>query len=113
MTTRPGGFLRRVLVLARAEVLHVVRDRTSLIQILIMPLVQLLVLANAATFAIRNTPLYVVDFDRSSVSRGVVSRLLASGYFDLVGRSSAPEVAIAVSCCQSPPSPTTRQRFPK
>ncbi|HEU4643399.1 MAG TPA: ABC transporter permease [Gemmatimonadaceae bacterium] len=83
--------LRRILVLARAEVLHVVRDRATLAQLIVVPLVQLLVLSNAATFAIRATPAYVVDFDHTSTSRGLVSRLGSSGYFRIVGESSSPE----------------------
>ena len=86
-------FIRRTLVLARAEVLHVVRDRATLVQIIMLPLVQLLVLSNATTFAIRQTPIWVVDQDHSSVSRGLVSRLGASGYFRVEGESAAPEPA--------------------
>jgi ABC-2 type transport system permease protein len=87
------GFFRRTLVLARAEVLHVVRDRATLAQIIVMPLIQLLILSNVATFAIRQSPVYVVDFDRSSASRGLVSRLGASGLFNIVGQSASPAVA--------------------
>ena len=83
-------FLRRTMVLARAEVLHVVRDRATLAQIIVMPLVQLLILSNVATFAIRQSPVYIVDFDRSSASRGLVNRLGASGLFDVVGQSASP-----------------------
>ncbi len=49
--------------------LHVVRDRATLAQVLIVPVVQLLVLSNAATFAIRNTPAFIVDRDQSAASR--------------------------------------------
>ena len=35
--------LRRIVFLAKAEALHLVRDRASLVQILIMPIIQLLV----------------------------------------------------------------------
>jgi ABC-2 type transport system permease protein len=86
-------FIRRTLVLARAEVLHVVRDRATLAQIIVMPLIQLLILSNVATFAIRQSPVYVVDFDRSSTSRGLVSRLGASGLFNIVGQSESPAAA--------------------
>ena len=55
--------MRRILFLARAEVLHIVRDRTTLAQVLVIPIVQLLILVNAATFVIRNTPMAVVDHD--------------------------------------------------
>jgi ABC-2 type transport system permease protein len=83
--------MRRILFLAHAEVLHIARDRLLLAQTLIVPMVQLLILANAATFEIRNTPIHVVDFDRSSASRGVVSRLAASGHFDIVDATPALE----------------------
>jgi ABC-2 type transport system permease protein len=79
--------MRKILVLAWAEVLHVVRDKASLAQVMILPVVQLIVLANAATFTIRNTPAYIVDQDRTPVSRGLVSRVAASGHFEIVGIS--------------------------
>jgi len=84
---------RRIYVLARAEVLHVVRDRATLAQIILMPLVQLLILSNVATFAVKSTPLAIVDFDRTSTSRGIVTRLNASRWFNVVGRSSSAEAA--------------------
>jgi len=90
----PGGaFVRRTLALARAEVLHVTRDRATLVQIVLVPLIQLLVLSNAATFAIKRTPAYVVDFDRTSTSRGLVTHLTSSGLIDVVGQSASPDAA--------------------
>src|SRR5262245_56428835 len=85
--------MRRIRFLAWAEVLHVVRDRATLAQVLIIPIVQLLVLSNAATFEIRNTPTYVVDFDRTSASRGLVTRFAASGHFRITGQSASPGLA--------------------
>jgi ABC-type multidrug transport system permease subunit len=85
--------VRRILFLARAEVLHVVRDRATLAQCLIVPIVQLLVLSNAATFQIRNTPTYVVDLDRTGTSRGLVTRFAASGHFRITGASPSLDLA--------------------
>jgi len=85
--------MRRILFLARAEVLHVVRDRATLAQVLVVPVLQLLVLSNAATFLVTNTPTYVVDFDRTSVSRGLVNRFRASGHFRVEEQSASPELA--------------------
>jgi ABC-2 type transport system permease protein len=76
--------MRRILYLAQAEVLHIVRDRILLAQVLVVPVVQLLILSNAATFEIRNTPIHVVDLDRSSASRDIVNRLGANGHFEIV-----------------------------
>lgn len=76
--------MRRILFLAQAEVLHIIRDRVLLAQVIMVPIVQLLILANAATFQVRNTPIYVADFDRTTTSRGVISHLAASGHFAIV-----------------------------
>jgi len=85
--------MRRILFLAWAEVLHVVRDRATLAQVLVMPILQLLILSNAATFQVSNTPTYIVDFDRSSLSRGLVTRFRASGHFRVEEQSESPELA--------------------
>jgi ABC-type multidrug transport system permease subunit len=85
--------VRRILFLARAEALHVVRDRATLAQVLIVPVVQLLVLSNAATFLIRNTPTYVVDLDRTTASRALVTRFAASGHFRVDGASASLDLA--------------------
>jgi ABC-2 type transport system permease protein len=85
--------MRRILFLARAEVLHVVRDRATLVQVLVLPVVQLLLLSNAATLEILNTPTYVVDLDHTSSSRGLVTRFAASGHFRVVDQSASLELA--------------------
>jgi len=85
--------MRRIRFLAWAEVLHVVRDRATLAQVLVLPLLQLLVLSNAATFEIRDVPTYVVDFDRTTASRGLIDRFVASGNFSIVGRSASLDLA--------------------
>lgn len=85
--------MRRIRFLAWAEVLHVVRDRATLAQVLVLPIVQLLVLSNAATFEIRDVPTYIVDFDRSAASRGLIDRFTASGNFTIVGSSASLDLA--------------------
>ncbi|HTJ21369.1 MAG TPA: ABC transporter permease, partial [Gemmatimonadaceae bacterium] len=93
MTFRlPGrAFIRRTLALAHAEVLHVKRDRAMLVQITMVPLIQLLIVSNAATFEIKRTPTYVIDYDRTSTSRGLVTRLASSGLVKVVGESTSPD----------------------
>jgi len=81
--------MRRIRFLAWAEVLHVVRDRATLAQVLIVPVAQLLILSNAATFAIRDIPTYVVDADHSPTSRALIDRFGASGNFQIAGYSAS------------------------
>ena len=85
--------MRRILFLAWVEVLHLVRDRASLAQLLLLPFIQLVVLANAATFAIRDTPLALVDLDATAASRDLTRRFTASPHFKLVGASHSQRAA--------------------
>lgn len=85
--------MRTVLFLVRKEFLQVFRDRAMLFQMAVIPLVQLLVLAFAATFEIRSTRVHVVDADRSAASRDLVSRFTATGRFEVVEYSADMERA--------------------
>jgi ABC-2 type transport system permease protein len=49
----------------------------------VMPIIQLLILANAATFELTSIPVYIVDQDRSELSRRVTSSMLASEFFEV------------------------------
>ena len=90
----PGrAFIRRTLALAHAEVLHVRRDRAMIAQITLVPIIQLLMVSNAATFEIKQTPAYVLDYDHTSTSRGLVTRLASSGLVDIVGSSASPDAS--------------------
>jgi ABC-2 type transport system permease protein len=55
--------------------------------------IQLAVLANAATFEVRAAHLVVVDEDRSATSRGLVDRMRAAGRFELVQATASAERA--------------------
>jgi ABC-2 type transport system permease protein len=76
--------VRTVFFLVRKEFLQVFRDRTTVFQIFMIPIVQLLVLANAATFDVKQVTMLVVDEDRTTVSTGLVQRLGAGGQFRVV-----------------------------
>jgi len=86
-------WLRTVGFLLRKEFRQVRRDRVMLIQIFAIPLVQLLVLANAATFEIRDSRMSVVDASRSEPSRELVRRFAASRYFSIDGASVSDAAA--------------------
>jgi ABC-2 type transport system permease protein len=73
--------MRTLLYLLRKEYLQIFRDRFLVLQLLLVPVIQLAILANAATFEVQTARLAVVDEDRTATSRGVVDRLVASGRF--------------------------------
>lgn len=81
--------MRTLLALLRKEFLQIRRDRMMLRQIIAMPIVQLIILSSAATFEVKTARLWVVDQDRSSISRGLIDRLQASGRFGIAGRSAS------------------------
>jgi ABC-2 type transport system permease protein len=75
--------VRILRFLLRKEYLQIFRDRLMVAQMLVVPMIQLAILANAATFEVTRARLVVVDEDRSAASRGLVDRLRASGRFEL------------------------------
>lgn len=81
------AWLRTVGFLLAKEFRQIARDRVMPFQILAIPLIQLLVLANAATFEVRSSQLFVVDESRGPASRALSRDFLASDYFELAGTS--------------------------
>ncbi len=75
--------MRNIKFLLEKEFKQVFRNKAMLPIIFIMPIIQLLILANAATFDIKNLKLYIVDKDMSSVSRQIIHKFDASPYFVL------------------------------
>jgi ABC-2 type transport system permease protein len=85
--------MRTLRFLLRKEFLQIRRDPAIMRMLVAMPLVQLLLLGNAATFQIRSSRMYVVDEDRTPVSRGLVTRLAASGRFEIADASASMALA--------------------
>jgi ABC-2 type transport system permease protein len=85
--------VRTVLFLVRKEILQVVRDRIMRVQILVPPVVQLLVVAQAMTFSVAKTDLALVDLDRSPASERLVERFTASGRFEASVVTASGDVA--------------------
>jgi ABC-2 type transport system permease protein len=85
--------MRVLRFLLRKEFLQIRRDPAIMRMLVVMPIVQLLLLGQAATFEIRSSRLYVVDEDHTPASRGLVTRLAASGRFEVAGAS--PSMALA------------------
>ena len=79
--------LRTLRVLLTKEFLQIRRDPVILRMLLIMPMVQLVLLANAATFEITTSNLWVVDRDRTPAARALVQRFTATRRFTVVGYS--------------------------
>jgi ABC-2 type transport system permease protein len=77
--------LRRLLAVARKELIHLRRDKRMLPIVFVIPVVQLTLLGLAANLDVEHIGLVVVDGDHSPTSRAIVARLDAGEAFDLVG----------------------------
>jgi len=85
--------MRTLRFLLRKEFLQIRRDHLMLRLIFVVPIIQLLVLSNAATFEVKRSSMFVVDLDRTEFSRGLVDRLAASGRFVPAGASVSMDAA--------------------
>ena len=85
--------MRTVFFLVRKEFLQIFRDHTTVFQIFMIPAIQLLVLANAATFDVKQVRMLVVDEDHTTVSSGLVERLEAGRQFRVVRYESTDATA--------------------
>lgn len=73
--------MRTLGFLLEKEFRQIFRDRQIMAMILILPILQLVVLANAATFEVRAARFALVDHDRTPESRLLAERFDASGRF--------------------------------
>jgi ABC-2 type transport system permease protein len=85
--------MRTLRFLLRKEYLQIFRDRIMVAMLLLLPAIQMTLLANAATFEVTSARLVVVDEDRSATSRGLVDRMRAAGRFRLVQATPSAERA--------------------
>lgn len=76
--------IARTATVARKEMVHIVRNRRTLVVMFIIPVVQLFLLGYAATTDIDHLRTAVLDADRSAESRRLIEAYRASAYFDIV-----------------------------
>lgn len=81
--------MRTLLHIIRKEFLQIFRNKSNLPLLFLMPVMQLLILSNAADYETRHIRLQVVDSDASPVSRRLTGKLAASPYFELIGVARA------------------------
>jgi len=86
--------MRTLLFLLRKEFLQIFRNKLILRMIFVMPVLQLIILPNAANYDMKNILLSVVDHDHSEYSRKLVDKITSSGYFKLVNVSQTYDGAL-------------------
>jgi ABC-2 type transport system permease protein len=81
----------RLWQLIRKEYRQMLRDPRSKRMLFLAPIVQLLLFGYAVNTDVRDARTFVVDRDRTSVSRELVQTFTASGYFRVAGYGERPE----------------------
>ncbi len=75
------------MFILQKEFIQILRNRTMLPMIIVLPFVQLLILVNAATFDMKDIDVFVADKDLSTTSRQLVDKFEASPFYNIVDRS--------------------------
>lgn len=79
--------MKTILYLMQKEFLQIRRNKTMLPIMFVMPIIQLIILVNAATFEMKHIRLHVIDNDMSTVSRDIVSKFSGSPFYEITGTS--------------------------
>ena len=77
--------MRTIRFLLQKEFRQIFRNKSILLLVMVMPVIQLIVLPLAANYEVRNINIAVIDNDHSSYSQQLISKITASGYFRLTG----------------------------
>ena len=75
--------MRTLKLLLRKEFKQIFRNKALLPLIFVVPIVQLLILPLAADYEVKNINISIVDHDHSTCSQQLISKITASGYFQL------------------------------
>lgn len=76
--------MKTIGFIIQKEFRQIFRNKAMLPIIFVMPLIQLLILANAATFEIQNIKFSYIDHDHTSTSRALIEKFNASSYFNVI-----------------------------
>ena len=84
--------MKTIQFIIQKEFRQIFRNKGMLPIIFVLPLLQLLILSNAASFEIKNIQFSYIDNDHSVASRELISKFKASKYFNIIdGYSSKKE----------------------
>ena len=67
---------RHIWAITRKEIHHIIRDRSTLILVLITPTALLLLMAYALTVDLQDVPIAILDYDQSQTSQSFFQRFL-------------------------------------
>lgn len=75
------------------EFKQIFRNKAMLPIIFVLPLIQLIILSNAATFEVKDVKFSYIDNDHSSTSRALIEKFSASPYFNVITHFPSQKLA--------------------
>lgn len=85
--------MKTILFIIQKEFRQIFRNKGMLPVIFVLPLLQLLILSNAASFEVKNIQFSYVDNDHSNASRELISKFQASAYFKVIKSFDSKAIA--------------------
>ena len=79
--------MKTIIYIIQKEFLQIKRNRSMLPMIFIMPIFQLLILTQAATFEMKHIKMHLIDNDRSSTSRELINKFQGSPFYEITNIS--------------------------
>ena len=90
--------MKTIGYIIQKEFKQIFRNKAMLPIIFVLPVIQLIILSNAATFEVKNINFSYVDQDKTAMSRGLIEKFEASSYFHV--RTEYPSEKIAADAMQ-------------
>ena len=75
--------MRNISAIVRKEILHIIRDRRTLLLILLMPIIQLILYGYGINTDVKHLSTVLYDEDQTPFSRRLVDAFEQSAYFDI------------------------------
>ncbi len=76
--------MKQFTAFVRKEFNHILRDRRTILILLVMPIVQIILFGFAITTEVKDTPMAILDPSKDEATRKVTEQLVASRFFTLV-----------------------------
>ena len=93
--------MKTIVFIIQKEFRQIFRNKGMLPIIFVLPILQLLILSNAASFEVKNIAFSYIDHDHSNASRELISKFAASNYFKIIQEfDSKAHFAVHLFCCE-------------
>ena len=83
--------MKQLLSFIRKEFHHIFRDRTTVMILLLMPVIQIVLFGFALSTEVKDTQVVVLANSNDDATQRIIDRIDASEYFDVVGYVHNPK----------------------